>query len=970
MSNASGREVAIFTRALELPEDRRSAYLDEVCDGDEALRFRVEALIRAHFAAADFMEAMPADSVRGEAVGLGEKVGDRIGRYKLLQQIGEGGCGVVFMAEQETPVRRTVALKVVKPGMDTKSVIARFEAERQALALMDHPNIATVLDAGATETGRPYFVMELVRGLKITDYCDRNSLSTPERLELFIQVCQAVQHAHQKGIIHRDLKPSNILVTVDESGKPLPKVIDFGIAKATTGQRLTDKTVFTAFEMLIGTPAYMSPEQAALTSVDVDTRSDIYSLGVLLYELLTGTTPFDTKELLKAGLDEVRRVILHQEPVRPSTRLSTMLAADLTTVAQRRQIEAPRLIRSVRGDLDWIVIKALEKDRGRRYQTATGLAEDVRRYLANEVISARSPSVGYRFRKLVERNKVITAAAASVVGVLAVSLVMVTQSLTQERMARGEAEQERRVAEDEAAKSRETTRFLEQMLKGIGPSVAQKRDTTLLREILEKATVRIGVDLTNRPMVQVELWTTVGDVWVELGVPGRAIEIYQRALETLRRAKGNDSPQVATLLLTLSAAFDDAAMSEPLDREALAIRRRHFGEDSEEVALALNSLAFHLSQQNKFEESESIHRELLAARRRKHGDDHLYVAQTLANLSTAVRRRGDPAEAEKLQAEAVQIWRKKVGPDSTMLAQGLGNLGLAQMAAGRHSEAEKSFRDAIQILMKSLGPWHRDVAITEINLVTVLSIMGREREAIPILEPLWKIDFVKNPEGLDLLGLRAGALASRGLWIAAKADAVRFLELRPASHAAYHLLAPLHVVLGETNEYRALCRTISDRFGHSTDVFEADRMAKDCLILPMPGFDLTIIDKLADVPVTRGAGNPAMPLFRVCKAMAAYRQGRFAEAITWAKEAQKSDFIYAKLEAGAILAMTHFRLGEHDMAERILAEALAAATSLPAVASRNIGGDWRDWIISHQLLDEAKAMIVTGSKNGIDTGKP
>jgi len=435
MNGSDKNEVDLFTQAVQLPAEQRSTFLEAACGGDDELRANVEALLKAHQESGEFLEQAPAE-VHGKTRLPGEKPGDWIGRYKLLQQIGEGGCGVVFMAEQEQPVRRKVAIKIVKPGMDTKMVIARFEAERQALALMDHPNIAHVLDAGATESGRPYFVMELVRGIKITDYCDQNSLKTTARLEMFVEVCDAVQHAHQKGIIHRDLKPSNILVTTLPSGKPLAKVIDFGIAKATTDQRLTYKTLFTAFELLIGTPAYMSPEQAALSSVDVDTRSDVYSLGVLLYELLTETTPFDTKELLKRGLDEVRRVVCNVEPPRPSTRLSMLGAVDLTTVSRHRQVEPPRLIRDVRGDLDWIVMKALEKDRARRYATVNGFAMDIRRYLTGDAVAASPPSVLYRLRKLFTRNKLLFCSLGIIFLLLSTALIVTGRLLIHERFAR------------------------------------------------------------------------------------------------------------------------------------------------------------------------------------------------------------------------------------------------------------------------------------------------------------------------------------------------------------------------------------------------------------------------------------------------------------------------------------------------------------------------------------------------------
>jgi serine/threonine protein kinase len=436
MSTSHEREAAIFDAAIELPLEQRPAYLDEACGDDAALRRRVESLLKACESQCVFLDSpVCATAVASSAL---EKPGDTIGRYKLLEQIGEGGCGVVYVAEQTEPVRRRVALKIIKLGMDTRSVIARFEAERQALAMMDHPNIAKVFDAGATETGRPYFVMELVRGLKITDYCDQAKLSTRARLDLFIHVCQAIQHAHQKGIIHRDIKPSNILVTVND-GVPVPKVIDFGIAKATSGQQLTDKTIYTAFEQFIGTPAYMSPEQAVFTSLDIDTRSDIYALGVLLYELLTGKTPFDAKELLAIGLDEMRRTIREQEPTRPSTRLSTLPGQELSTTAQRRGVEVPKLVSELRGDLDWIVMKALEKDRSRRYETASGFASDVQRHLNNEPVTACPPRKCYRLQKMVRRNKVVCMSGTLVLFALVGGFGVSTWMFVKERAARTRA---------------------------------------------------------------------------------------------------------------------------------------------------------------------------------------------------------------------------------------------------------------------------------------------------------------------------------------------------------------------------------------------------------------------------------------------------------------------------------------------------------------------------------------------------
>src|SRR5262245_11378804 len=430
-------EKEIFLRVIEkaTPEERL-ACLERACGGDSMLRQRVEALLAIHLDEASFMgdPAIARSSTAVVPVTPPDYRPTVIGRYKLLEKLGEGGFGAVYVAEQIEPVKRRVALKIIKPGMDTKQVVARFEAERQALALMDHPNIARVLDGGATKAGRPYFVMELVRGMPMTRYCDEAHLSTAQRLELFVVVCHAIQHAHQKGIIHRDIKPSNVLVTLHD-GVPVPKVIDFGIAKATQGD-LTDKTIYTQFQQFIGTPAYISPEQAEMGSLDLDTRSDIYSLGVLLYELLIGRTPFDAQELLMSGLDEMRRTIREREPLRPSARLKAFTPEELTTAARRRSAEAPVLIKALRGDLDWIVMKCLEKDRTLRYESANALADDLGRFLRDEPVVARPPSTLYLFKKLVRRNKGVAIAAGTVTLALILALAFAMFAFLREREAR------------------------------------------------------------------------------------------------------------------------------------------------------------------------------------------------------------------------------------------------------------------------------------------------------------------------------------------------------------------------------------------------------------------------------------------------------------------------------------------------------------------------------------------------------
>ncbi len=464
MSHASDIEEQIFSGALAMRADERPRFLDEVCRGDGDLRKRIDSLVRAYESAGGFMCAVrPFDTARlmGDYPSPPRAPrwpGEWIGRYKLLQKLGEGGCGIVWMAEQEEPVHRRVAVKIIKLGMDTNEVIARFEAERQALAMMDHPNIARVLDAGSSEAGRPFFVMELVRGVKVTEYCDQYSLSTHQRLALFSQICHAVQHAHQKGIIHRDLKPSNILVTLHD-GLAVPKIIDFGIAKATEG-RLTDRTLFTAFEQFIGTPAYMSPEQADLGGVDIDTRSDIYSLGVLLYELLTGRPPFDPQTLVRAGIDEIRRIIREVDPPKPSLNLSTLADADRVAVARLRGTDPAGLSLLLRGDLDWIVMRCLEKNRTRRYETPAALAADIARHLNHEPVSARPPSRSYRLGKMVRRHRVACAAGACVALALVAGSVVSTWQAVRATRAEHLARVERQKAVDERTHAEDLLNFM------------------------------------------------------------------------------------------------------------------------------------------------------------------------------------------------------------------------------------------------------------------------------------------------------------------------------------------------------------------------------------------------------------------------------------------------------------------------------------------------------------------------------
>jgi serine/threonine protein kinase/tetratricopeptide (TPR) repeat protein len=696
----------LFCEALEIPSaEGRAAYLDRVCGGDDDLRRRVQSLLDAHQRAGGFLESPAASPTtsRHEAT-LPESPGTVIGPYKLLEVIGEGGMGVVYVAEQTTPVRRRVALKVIKPGMDSKQVVARFEAERQALAMMDHPNIAHVNDGGTTGSGRPYFVMELVRGIPITDYCDRERLSIPERLELFVQVCRAVQHAHQKGIIHRDLKPSNILVTVID-GAAVPKVIDFGVAKA-TGASLTERTIYTAFQQFVGTPMYMSPEQADLSGVDVDTRSDIYSLGVVLYELLTGTTPFDQETFRKVALDELRRIIREEEPQKPSTRLSS-LGETLTTVSANRKANARHLDRTVRGELDWIVMKALEKDRRRRYETANDFAADVMRYLTEQPVEACPPSGWYRFTKYARRNRLaLTTVAIVATAVIAGATVAVWQAVRAEEL---RVQAERRLHVARRAVDEMYFQFAEKWL------AQQPKLTQVQSEFLEKALAsyeQFAAEQSDDPQAQFDAARAqlrVGRIRTKLGKPdltsalGRGVE----QLETLAaRFPDQDQYQneLALGLLYLQdyrAAHGGGGFNEQHIRrsvglaEALVARHPKDRDSRDTLARSLHSLGSLCLGPNRWDEAERTHRrcrEVLAGLIADAPQEPEFRGRLAAcenNLGIVFDNSGRLPEAEAAWRRAVELHESVLASDATdpESRKGLA-IALMNIAALQHKNGQ------------------------------------------------------------------------------------------------------------------------------------------------------------------------------------------------------------------------------------------------------------------------------------------
>ncbi|MSU51300.1 MAG: serine/threonine protein kinase, partial [Opitutus sp.] len=768
MNDSHLDDEALLAAALERSGAERAGFLDGASAGDSTRRARIDRLIRAHDAAqgaaaggGPAVAAVRSDDTRVTRATprTEEAIGDVIGRYKLLEQLGEGGCGVVYLADQEEPVRRRVALKIIKLGMDTKEVIARFEIERQVVAMMDHPNIAKVFDAGTTESGRPFFVMELVRGVPITKYCDEKNLTTAARLGLFQQVCHAVQHAHQKGIIHRDLKPSNILVALHDDA-PVPKVIDFGIAKA-TGGRITNETAFTAVGQFIGTPAYMSPEQAQLSGVDIDTRSDIYSLGVLLYELLTGRTPFDTAELLKTGLDEMRRHIREVEPIRPSTRIRTLQGESLDATAQHRQIGPLKLIDLVRGDLDWIVMRCLEKDRARRYETANGLARDVERHLKHEPVSAGPPSATYRARKFVRRHRVGVVFGAGLFVLLAVfAVVTATQA---RRIA-----QQRDRANQEAAAAKQVSDFLVGLFKVSDPSEARGKTLTA-REILTTGAKKIESSLRDQPRVQARLEATIGAVYMGLGLYADAQPLLDRALQSQRRILGDDSVETLTTANTLGDVYwyqQNYPEAERLYRDLVQRRTRVLGEEHADTLKANYDLASLYLKQNRWDEAERLSLKTLGVQTRVLGKEHPATLGSMNNLQAFYFQQGRFSEAAPIATEVFEARHRILGEDHPDTLNARHNLASLCVALGRFSEAEKHYAKTLEGKRRVLGPEHPSTLLSMHMMANAYAAHGKYGEAATLqtqtLALRKRVRGAEHPDTLASMNQLAGAYRAQG----------------------------------------------------------------------------------------------------------------------------------------------------------------------------------------------------------------
>ena len=751
-------ESAIFNAARHiLDADAREQFLRETCGKALDIRARLDALLRVHERELTFLESPAVPPRALPATVVSEGPGSVVGPYKLLERIGEGGFGVVFMAEQQQPIRRTVALKILKPGMDTRQVVARFEAERQALALMDHPNIARVLDGGETQSGRPFFVMDLIKGVPITTYCDQQRLTPRERLGLFATVCQAVQHAHQKGIIHRDLKPTNVLIAAYD-GKPVPKLIDFGIAKALT-QRLTDLTLVTGFGNIVGTLDYMSPEQAEFNAMDVDTRADIYSLGVLLYELLTGTTPLTHERLQQAVMAEALRLIREEDPPKPSSRLSETKNG-LASISAQRKLEPARLTKEIRGDLDWIVMHALEKDRNRRYATSGNFADDIDRFLHGEAILARPPSTLYRLTMFAKRRRAAVLTVAVVAAALLLGAVVAAWQAVAANDARLEAlgavEAEKEAKATALAREAESIAVLDFVQNrifaaagpegkegGLGPEVT-------LRHALQAALPAVQQSFTEQPLVEAKLHMMLGVSFLLLSEPSIAAQEFERARAIYRENLGPDNAMTLESANNLATAYADLgrnAEALKLREETLAIRRATLGPDHIDTLGSMKNLANSYVAANRLSEAVELDEETVALLKTKLGPNDPETLSSMNNLATGYRDQHRFIEALALNGEVVERLKEVRGPTHPDTLVSMGNLAKCYADSGRDEDARKLKEEVLAVQKKKMGVRHADTIQTMFSLAVTDVKLGRYPEALKLHQEA--LDFRREQFGPD-----------------------------------------------------------------------------------------------------------------------------------------------------------------------------------------------------------------------------
>ena len=935
-----------------------------------------------------FSDAPTVDSLR-------EGPGSRIGTYKLLQVIGEGGFGSVFLAEQESPVIRKVALKIIKLGMDTRQVVARFEQERQALAVMDHPNIAKVLDAGATQSGRPYFVMELVKGDPIVEYCDKNSLSIRERLELFAQVCNAVQHAHTKGIIHRDIKPSNVMVcTLD--GKPSTKVIDFGIAKATNA-KLTEKTLFTEHRQLIGTPEYMSPEQAE-GSLDIDTRTDVYSLGVLLYELLTGSTPFSSKQLRSAAYAEIQRIIREVDPPKPSTRLSDVTGT-LANVAARRHTEPRKLGMIIRGELDWIVMKAIEKDRQRRYETANGLGMDIRRYLAGEAVVAAPPGAAYRFSKFVKRHRAFVSAGSAVatallIGVVAFAwqarvagqqrdlAVLAQQAADEQRDRAVKAEAQSKARADELA---QVSEFQSTMLSQIDAADAGEKLIADIRDRFGKAMEKDGVPPDQRATRTASFAKELEQVnATDAAVAMIDRTILQPSIKAINQ-KFKEQPAVdASLRHTLANLYMFLGMypeAMTLQRLAVGTRRRVLGDDHPDTLLSQSQMADLLYFTAKIDEAIALQRDTLERCMRVLGPHHRDTLNVMGSLGNLLQGQGKFAEAEPLLRSTLEGRRKVLGSESRDTLAALNVYGLLLMMQGKPTQAEPYWREAYETGKRVLGPTDPDTLVWTANMGGLLSDLGRLDDAAKLYneaaEGFRRVRGEEHPNTLGCMNSLALTLTRQGKLDEAERIVFRVLEaqrrtLGPEHPSTMHTMASLGTnqnMQGKLDEADATLRTalaIRRRTLGDAHVNTLDSMGSlaDNLLLQerYAEADALLLERLNSGE--RAFGKDHFSAINACISYASslVDQGHADLAEPYARralDARRRNGKPGSLEVGQALNVLGIVLGESERLEesevalREAVEIYRAGTTLDSVRRYSVMANLAEELRKRGKLDEA-----------------